>query len=246
VDGWELTEAGNLVVEHARVIQNAVELATRAVSRQRSDSIVGTVRVTSADGFGTLFIVPAVSRVQSDHPELRVELVTGARELSLRNSNFDIGITLGTPPGSRLFTETLCEYDATFYASESYLSQHGDPRSIEELARHPLIYFVDTLQRIRELQLGSDLSEATVRFSSTNIFAQAEAARQGVGVALLPKFIARTIPTLRPISLDIAPQTVLVTLAVRKDAIDRPEVIAVRNYLHEEVRNRKEELILGR
>jgi DNA-binding transcriptional LysR family regulator len=242
-EGWELTDTGRTVVEHARAIQKAVDLATRAAVGTDADALTGTVRVTAADGFGTRFVVPALARVQAKHPGLNVELITGARELALRESTFDLGITLGQPPATRLVTERLCDYDFGFYASETYLKEHGDPASLEELERHPLIFFVDAMQRVREVDLSSYLPNAVVRFSSTNIFAQLEATRHGVGIALLPKFIAITAPDLRPIAAAVPRPRVPVTLAARREAMTRREVRTVRAALLHEMHNRQDELI---
>ncbi|MET0493331.1 MAG: LysR family transcriptional regulator [Actinoplanes sp.] len=243
LEGWELTDTGRAVVEHARTIQSAVDLATRAAVGTDADSLTGTVRVTAADGFGTRFVVPALTRVQARHPGLNVELVTGARELSLRESTFDLGITLGQTPVTRLVTERLCDYDSAFYASETYLAEHGDPGSLEELADHPLIYFIDAMQRVREVDLSSYLSNAVVRFSSTNIFAQLEATKRGVGIALMSKFMAVTAPELRLIAAAVPRPRVPVTLAARREAITRREVRVVRAALLHEVQNRQDELI---
>jgi DNA-binding transcriptional LysR family regulator len=242
-DGWELTEAGRPIVEHARVIQNAVDLVTRAAAGAQDDSVTGTVRVTASDGFGTLFVVPALARVQAQHPKLSVELITGARGLSLRDPSFDLAMTLSTPPVTRLFTERLCEYDSAFYASDAYLAEHGDPVSLDELKEHALIFFVDSLQRRRELQLSSYISEASAQFSSTNVFAQLEATRLGAGIALLPKFVARTAPEVRPVAVKMPPPRVAIALAARRDAMVRRDVLVVRDALHEEVRSRRHELI---
>lgn len=244
-DGWELTGAGRAIVEHARAIQSAVELATQAAAGASADAdaIVGTVRVAATDGFGTLFVVPALARVQERHRKLSLELVTGVRHLSLRDSSFDLALTIGTTPFTRLHTEWLCDYDSAFYASEAYLAKHGNPTSLDELAQHALIFFVDSLQRIRELNLGSYLTEPpAVRFSSTNIFAQLEATRRGAGVALIPKFIADTAAGIHPVAVTLPPPRVSVTLAVRREAMARREVRAVREALHEEVHHRRDEL----
>jgi DNA-binding transcriptional LysR family regulator len=241
-DGWDLTEAGRAVVEHARAVQAAVERATLAAAGARADAIVGTVRITAADGFGTRFAVPALARVRAKHADLSVELVTGARQLGLRDSSFDLALTVGALPSTRLFTERLCDYDFAFYASRAYLDEHGDPASLHELRSHRLVFFVDSLQRVRELDLNTYLPDATVGFSSTNIFALVEAARRGAGVALLPKFMAQTAPDLRRIAAETPPARVVVTLAVRKDAMTRRDVQVVREALHQEVRNRQQEL----
>ena len=243
-EGWELTDTGRAVVEHARAIQKAVDLAIRAAVGAEADALTGTVRITAADGFGTLFVVPALARVRARHPGLNVELVTGARELTLRESTFDLGITLGQPPpATRLVTEKICDYDFGFYASETYLAEHGDPASIEDLEEHPLIFFVDAMQRVREVDLDTYLPNAVVRFSSTNIFAQLEATRRGVGIALLPKFMAITAPGIRPIAAAVPRPRVPVILASRREASTRREVRAVREALLQEVHHRQDELI---
>ena len=242
-DGWDLTEAGRAVVEQGRAIQTAVERAAYAAAGAHADTIHGTVRVTSADAFGSLFVVPALARVRARHPSLSVELVTGASHLALRNLSFDIGVTLNSPPVTHLHTESLGVYDANFYASNTYLAEHGDPASLEELQQHTLIYFVDSLQRVRELDIGAYLPEPAVRFSSTNIFAQLEAVRLGVGIALLPKFIAITAPDIRLIAAELAPTRVSMTLALREAALARREVLVVREALHQEVQRRRHELI---
>ncbi|AGZ44115.1 LysR family transcriptional regulator [Actinoplanes friuliensis] len=242
-DGWELTTTGRAVVEHARAVRDAVILATSAASGREADALVGTIRVTAPDAFGTLFVVPAIARVRARHPGLNVELITGARELILRDSNFDLAITIGGPQGSTLFTERLCEYDSGFYGSDAYLDKHGDPASLEELNAHALVFFVDSLQRVRELDIERYVSKPLIRFSSTNIFAQLEAVRRGVGIGFLSKFVADTASGIRLVTAYVPPARVQVTLAARREAMRRKEVLVLREALHQEVRNRRDELI---
>lgn len=242
-DGWELTEAGRAILEHARTVQRAVESASRYAAGTAVDPVGGTVRITAADGFGTLFVVPAVARVQEQHPSLRVELITGARELTLRSSSFDLAITIGATPATRFFSERLCEYDNAFFASERYLAEFGDPASLQELEHHRIIFFVEALQRMRELDLKHFVPDPVISFSSTNIFAQLAAVRQGLGIGLLSKFVAHGAPDIRPVAASIRPPRVPVTLVVRQEAADRPEIAVVREALHQEVRLRRDELV---
>lgn len=241
-DGWELTDAGREILVHARTIQRAVETVAHFASGTEPETLSGTVRLTAADGFGALFVVPAVARVRQQHPSLTIELVTGARELTLRQSSFDLAITVGTP-ATRLFTERLCEYDNAFFASERYLAEHGDPASLTELSRHPLVFFVDALERIHELEINDFVPESTVRFSSTNIFAQLEAVRRGVGIGLMSKFVAHTAPELKTVSAYMPPARVPVTLVARREAMRRREILVIREALHREVRLRRHELV---
>ncbi len=241
-DGWDLTDAGRAILVHARTIQQAVETAVHVAAGTEPETLSGTVRLTAADGFGTLFVVPAVARVREQHPALNIELITGARELTLRDTSFDLAITVGTP-ATRLFTERLCEYDNAFFASERYLAEHGNPASLAELRHHALVFFVDALERIHELDINDLVPEATVRFSSTNIFAQLEAVRRGVGIGLMSKFVAHTAPELRPVSAFMPPARVPVTLVARREAMRRREILVIREALQQEVRTRRHELV---
>ncbi len=242
-DGWELTEAGRDILEHARTIQRAVELAAHTAAGTHNRCLVGTVRITAADGFGTRFVVPAIAKVQKQHPGVNIELITGAKQLTLRENSFDLAVTLGVPPSLRLHSEPLCEYDNAFFASERYLAEHGDPTTLEELKQHPIIFFVDALQRIRELDLADFAPDSVVRFSSTNIFALMEAVRQDLGIALVSKFMTYSCPDVRRIALDMPPARVPVMLMARREAMRRREIAVVREALHEEVRLRRDELM---
>lgn len=241
-DGWDLTDAGRAILVHARTIQRAVETVAHVTAGTESETLSGTVRLTAADGFGALFVVPAVARVREQHPLLNIELITGARELTLRQSSFDLAITVGNPE-TRLFTERLCEYDNAFFASERYLAEHGNPASLTELRQHPLVFFVDALERIHELDITEFAPDSAVRFSSTNIFAMLEAVRRGVGIGLMSKFVAHTAPEIRPVSAYMPPARVPVTLVVRPDAMRRREILVIREALHQEVRTRRHELV---
>lgn len=242
-DGWVLTEDGLSVVEHARAVQEAVEKAADAIGGRAENDITGTVRVTAADGFGTRFVTPAITRVRSRYPGITVELLTGASRLNLRQTNFDIAVTIGPVPATPLYTESLCSYDSALFASREYLALHGSPASVEELARHPLIFFIDALQQVRELDLETYVSDPVVGFTSNNIFALLEATRRGGGIALISKFMAMTAPDLCRVDIGIPPARVEVTLAVRKEAESRGAVQAVRRALHHEVSARAEELV---
>lgn len=241
-DGWELTETGRAVAEHARPIQKAVEQAAMAAGGARPDMLTGTIRITAPDGFGTVFVVPALTQVRKQHPNLNVELITATRQLSLYQSGFDLAIAVGKPEAARLHTELLTEYTLELYATEAYLEAHGEPASAEEFNQHTLIFYVDSLLQVGDLDLTRYLPQVTARFTSTNVFAQVEATRQGAGIGLLPKYLAIRAPELRRVCMPIAPLWLGFTLAVRRDSISRPNVQVVREAIHHQVRIRAHEL----
>ncbi|MET8979275.1 LysR family transcriptional regulator [Streptomyces sp. NPDC004539] len=242
-DGWELTELGRIVAERARPIEDALEHVVLAARGMAQDTLVGNFRITAPDGFGALFTAPALARLQREHPGLTVELITATRQLNLHQSGFDLAIAVGEPVTRRLFSESLTDYSLGLYASEAYLAEHGTPDRVEDLRDHTVIFYVDSLLQVGDLDLGLNLPGVTGRFTSTSIFAQREATVAGAGIGLLPRFMTVGVPQLRELDglgVDI---TLTFTLAARRESVSRPAVRMVRNALHEEVRRRRDELL---
>ncbi|WP_123026567.1 LysR family transcriptional regulator [Mycolicibacterium stellerae] len=242
-DGWELTEIGAVVAEHARAIEDAVQSVTAAALGIGENNLRGTIRVTAPDGFGSLFVAPALARMRVDHPDLVVELATATRSLNLHQSGFDVAIAVGTPVSSRLVAEQIGQYALGLYASRGYLRDFGEPTTMQELQRHPLIFFIDSLLRVGDLDLHRHLPGVTAKFMSTNIFAHLAATQAGGGIGLLPAFMGDPDPDLRrllPADVDVR---LSFTLAARRESLTNPAVQAVRTAIQTEVARRRAELL---
>lgn len=243
-EGWTLTDLGKAVSENARAIEEALDRVIDAVSGQDSPSLHGTVRVTAPDGFGSLFATPALARVHREHPQLQVELVTATRQLTLRPSGFDLALVIGRPSSSRLVTEHLTDYTLGLYATDEYLTRCGHPRTPAEVRQHPLIFYIESMLQVGDLDIEHHLPGASSAFSSTNVFAQLEATRQGVGIGVLPAFLAQD-PQLRRLLSEEIDIRLPITLALRREAVTHPAVRAVRAALRQEVAARATELLPG-
>lgn len=241
-DGWELTDTGRSVAESARPIEEAIENVATAVAGGDVASLRGTVRVTAPDGFGALFVAPALTRIQRAHPHLNVDLITATRELTVHQSGFDLAVAVGSPQGSRLVTEKLAEYSLSLYAAPEYLAEHGVPDSVESLRSHVLIFYTGSMLRVGDLDLERHLPGVTARFSSTNIFAHLEATRVGGGVGVLPDFLARRYPELVRLGSFGVDMRLPFYLAARRESASSPVVRVIRQALQDEVRERKAEL----
>ncbi|WP_199821136.1 LysR family transcriptional regulator [Streptomyces fulvoviolaceus] len=241
-DGWTLTEIGRAISENARVIEEAIDRVVDTVAGRDSPSLHGTVRVSAPDGFGTAFATPALARVRRHHPQLQVELITATRQLALRPSGFDLAVVIGVPSSSRLVTEHLTDYTLGLYACDDYLAKYGRPESVAELREHPLIFYIESMLQVGDLDIERHLPGMTPAFSSTNVFAQLEATQQGVGIGVLPAFLTQRtrLRRLLPDEIDIR---LPITLAVRREAVTHAAVRALWAALRQEVAERADELL---
>lgn len=240
-DGWELTAIGRDVAERAGSLEQVVERVVAAASGG-DDAVRGTVRVVAPDGFGTVFVAPALARVQKDHPGLVIELVTSTRPLSLRGSGYDIAITIGSASASRLPSETLAPYSLRLYASPQYLDSHQPITGIADLESHSLVFYVDALLTVHELDLAPVLNGMRVGFGSTNVFAQLEATKAGAGIGLLHAFMGEPEPGLVAVLPNEVDFRLQFSLAVRRDSASVDAVTVVRDAIRREVRDRAVEL----
>lgn len=242
-DGWELTDVGRVVAEKARLVEEAVQETADVVMGAGENPLRGTMRVAAPDGFGSLFIAPALARLRMNHPQLVIELITATRQLNLFQSGFDLAIAVGTPVSTRLVSERVCQYSLGLYASEEYMQTYGEPASMEDAKTHPLIFFVDSLLQVGDLDLGRHVPGVTAKFMSTNIFAHVAATRAGGGIGLLPAFMAGQYPDLRRVLSREVDVRLAFSLAARRESLTNPAVQAVRNAILEETARRREELI---
>ena len=240
--GWELTELGAQAV----LVAEQVETAVRALgpAGRAPDPITGVVRMTATDGFSAYIAAPAVARLRRDHPGLSVEIVTVTRRALQQRSGLDIEVVVGEPQVHRAEAFRLGEYELGMYASRSYIEANGTPESVEALTAHPLVYFVDSMLQVDDLDAPRRLVPAMRDgVSSTNVFVHVEATRAGAGVGFLPCFMAdRHEDLVRLLPGDIA-ERLPYWMVLRPESMRRPAVAAVVTALREQTTAHREWLL---
>src|SRR5215470_948050 len=87
--GLRLTDAGRLLAQHAGVLLSAAEAAEADLAALSGD-VRGTVRAGGLQSAARRLLIPALARVRTDHPQVRVEIFELELEQSLP------GLRLGT------------------------------------------------------------------------------------------------------------------------------------------------------
>jgi DNA-binding transcriptional LysR family regulator len=223
--GWELTDLGRDALAAAEAVESAVRsLATADGVR----TLEGVVRMSATDGFSAYVAAPAAAAVQKRHPKVAVEIVTATRRATQQRSGLDIEVVVGEPQVHRAEAIRLGDYRLGLYGSAGYLAEHGTPASRDDLAGHPLVYFIDSMLQVDDLDLARSFAP-TMRESvtSTNVFVHVEATRASAGLGLLPCFMADRHDDLIRLLSDAVAIQLTYWLVTRPDTLRRPEVSAV-------------------
>lgn len=240
--GWELTELGRAAVAAAERIESSLSALSAGIDGV--DVVSGVVRVSTSDGFGALIAAPALARLQKQHPQLRVELLSATRRLSQNRSGVDIEVVAGSVEAGRAETIWLSDYALRLYAGTGYAASHDMPASVEELASHRFISYVESTLQVSELALQRPLLTAEpAQFQSTSVFAQIEAVRANAGIGMLPAFMVAGQEGFVRVLPDEVEQTVQFWAAARPESLRSPAVQAVLGAFLQETRSRKADLI---
>jgi DNA-binding transcriptional LysR family regulator len=221
--GYELTPAGESLLKHAEAMENLALLAQEDITQ--SFNPLGKIRLGVTEGIGIGFLTPRIGQLFERYPGLEVELVAVPRFVSIINREAEISVHLERPNADLLITRKLTDYRLGLYASPAYLAKTAPLRNRDDLAVHQWIGYVDDLLFSQELLfLNSFCRSPQVAFRSTSVVAQQEAAKAGLGIAVLPLYMAE--------------QDKALVRVLPAETIQRSYWISTRRELHKSVRLR--------
>lgn len=186
--GWTRTPAGEELAELAsRVEEDVLALARHAEARDKALS--GTVRLTTATHLSAFLLVPALPALRARHPGLLLEIAADQRTFDLTRREADLALRMGRPRDAGLMTRKLSDVAYGLYASKEYL---GSRRRVD-FAADAFVTFDDSLAGTpQERWLARMAPELRVTFRCNSTASLVAAARAGLGVGVLPCFLAES------------------------------------------------------
>ena len=223
---WELTDRGREVLAAAEAVEAAVHSLGATAGRRHG--LEGVVRLSATDGFSAHIAAPAAAGVQRRHPGVSVEIIAATRRASQQRSSVDIEVVVGEPAVQRAQAIRLGDYCLGLYGSRGYLDQHGTPADVSGLADHPLVYFIESMLQVDELDLATSFAPSMRQsVSSTNVFVHVAATRAAAGLGLLPCFLADPHTDLARVLPEAVSVQLSYWLVTRAETLRRPEVAAI-------------------
>ena len=233
--GWTRTDAGRDLAELAsRVEVDVLALARHADARDQALS--GTVRLTSPVHVAAHLLAPALPALRQRHAGLVLEIAADQRTFNLTRREADLAVRLGRPRDAGLVARKLSDVAYRLYGSRRFA---GARRGPVDFAADPFLGFDESLAGVpQERWLDRVGPGRRVVFRCNSTPALLAATRQGVGVAVLPCFVADADPELtrlegpEPVSHEL-------WLLVHGDLRRTPRVRAVIEWVDELIAARR-------
>ncbi|MBP3862995.1 MAG: LysR family transcriptional regulator, partial [Pseudomonas sp.] len=188
-----LTEVGARYLERCRLILGEIEDANAEAAGAHLIPR-GHLRVQSTTGLGIQLLAPLVARYTELYPQVHVDLTLSQRQPDLLEEGHDLVITLSAHlPDSELIGQPLGSIFSVISAAPSYLEGRNIPKVPEDLHQHRCLHLVDPLFT-DSWTFRDDEGEQVIR--PGNVFqvnvaeAMANAAEAGLGICLLPDYVA--------------------------------------------------------
>ena len=140
----QMTQDGQVFYERTKdVLADLDELQT--LFRLESAGLCGRLRVDMPLAVARDLVLPHLPEFFALHPALELELSSTDRRVDIVREGFDCVLRVGALGDSSLIARPLGVYRQINCASPTYLTRHGVPHSIIDLASHRLVHYVGTL-----------------------------------------------------------------------------------------------------
>jgi len=194
--GYVLTSAGEDMMSSAERIEDEVAALDRSVIGRDSE-LNGTLRVTMPAALATHLLMPDFAAFAREYPGIELEFAVSSEEFNLSKREADVAIRITNNPPDYLIGRRVAKISKAIYASEHYLKQHDVKNHPERLH---WVGWEDNEPRPQWIK-DSEFPKSPIHHQTNDLHVQLEVARSGMGLAMLPCFMADPVPNLRRLTL---------------------------------------------
>src|SRR5260221_613326 len=189
-----LTEAGKTFHRHCLALLDEAQAAKDAMS-QILASPQGLVRISCPTGLLQGGVADALVRFLAQQPRVRIALDATNRRVDVVDEGLDIALRVRKPPleDSDLAMRAFGPDEVILVASPELIAAHGEPQTLEDIARMPTLSMGSADERSTWRFLGVDGEPAELthspRLCTDDLFTLRRAALQGIGAVLVPRLL---------------------------------------------------------
>lgn len=237
--GYRLTADGQALLAPAEALEQAAQALGDAAQSQAQ--VAGVVRLATAENLANPLIAPSLAQLFTRHPGLRVQLVSGVQTLNLHRRDADLAVRMTQPEAGHLTIRRLGTLGFGLYGSQAHVQARPGGAGAAPCEADTFIGWDEDHAHLPAARwLARTLRGRPCRLQANTLSAQLAAAEAGLGLAVLPHFLAR-----RAGLACVAPQLGAdqpIWLAVHTDLAHSRRVRAVADHLIELFGARRAEL----
>lgn len=236
--GFIMTEQGELLYEATVAMQKRLDATT--VRLKESENVpMGSLRVTTTTGFGTLWLTPRLVRFYEKYPDLNIDLKLSESVLDLPMREADLAIRMKEPSQSNLIRKKLFSGRICLFASKDYIARYGKPQKIDDLRDLRLLgQDQEDPQPMASALLMDELMHHNLPYilKINSYFGVLEGVVNGLGVGLLPDYVLGHHPNLVHVLPELVSREVPVYLAYSEELRHARKVQVFRDFIYNEFR----------
>jgi DNA-binding transcriptional LysR family regulator len=242
--GYQLTRHGRRLLADAQGAEASI-LALQEKA-PRADPMSGTIRVAADEGFGVWIVARKLAEFQAAHPQIDVDLIITGDSLDPTSGDVDVAICFERPVAGKLLVRKLTDFTLRLYASQAYVEARPAITSTADLRGHPFIGYARDGTEMPEFDFFAEIGPDFIPSrKSASINAQYAMTAAGLGIGILPTFIADRDRRLMPILADRVTLRRQYWTAMREELRGVPRYRAFNNWLRRVV-ERNMPLLSGR
>jgi DNA-binding transcriptional LysR family regulator len=186
------TEAGDRLLQTVAPRIDEIEAGLDAVSELR-DKPSGTVRITATDYAIQTILLPRLSGLLNEYPDIRIEFVTDYGLSDIVAQRYDIGVRLGDQVAKGMIAARIApDMRLAIVGAPAYLARRGVPKTPQALVDHDCIALrLPTHGGLYAWELRKGRRTLQVRVEGqlvfNGIYPMVDAALAGHGLACVPE-----------------------------------------------------------
>ena len=194
--GLILTEQGELLYRAAHDVFNKLR-STETKLADAEKKPFGELKVTTTVGFGSTWLTPRLNAFIDLYPSIQLQVILSDSPLDISMREADVAIWLEEPTQNDLVRRRMFTVHFHVYGASSYLKKFGVPKSLNDLQSHRIVTFgglpPSPIQKLNWLETaGLEPGEKRAPVMTTNnLYSLRQAVKQGIGIAVLPDYLAR-------------------------------------------------------
>lgn len=179
--GWSLTAEGETLVEQAMRLDHEAQTFSRIALGV--SSLKGTVRVSAPPVMAGHFLVPRLAGLRPQWQNIDLEVIGESHDANLARGEADLAIRMSRPTAPGLVARCIGDMGYGLYAAHGYANRAE--------GEWEFLGYDDSLIQVPQQQwLNKVAGERRFILRSNDLSALLNAARAGLGIAVLPHFLA--------------------------------------------------------